>query len=202
MTQATPDIHRLIDFHRLLLQLQAVDRVPLLPNSDTRSENDVEHSYNLAMAVWFLSEYFPGLDRSKVIRYAMAHDLLEIHAGDTYIYADQAILDTKAEREAAAVKQLEKDWGGDFPDLLNTIHEYEGKSTEEAKFVYALDKIMPIILIFIGQGYTWQKEKITLEQLHAVKKDKVALSPEVNQYYKQLYKLLQDHQHYFTGQKH
>lgn len=192
-----PDIHRLIDFHRLLLQFQAVKRVTHVPG-DFRAENDTEHSYNLAMTAWFIVQYFPGLDRDKVIRCALVHDLVEIHAGDTYVYADAATLATKHDREAAALKKLRHDWL-DFPELIEGITSYEQKDSEEAKFVYALDKIMPIMLIFIGKGYTWQQEKITVEQLHAVKKDKVALSPEIKPYYDELYALLLAHQHYFTG---
>jgi hypothetical protein len=110
------------------------------------------------------------------------------------------MLDSKPEREAAALKQLEQDWP-DFPALTELIHEYETKDSEEAKFIYALDKIMPIMLIYLGKGYTWQKEKITLEQLDAVKRDKVALSPGIKVYYDQLFGLLTQHSHYFTGQK-
>lgn len=130
-----PDINRVIDFHRLLLQFQAIERVTHVPRGqDFRLENDTEHSYNLAMVGWFLSEYFPHLDRDTVIRYALVHDLVEIHAGDTYVYADQSALDSKAEREAAALEQLEKDWQ-DFGDLTKTIHAYESKSDDEARFV-------------------------------------------------------------------
>lgn len=199
-----PDIHRLIDFHRLLLQFQAIERVIHVPSSSQsdqlRWENDTEHSYNLTMTAWFLCKHFPVLDSNKVIRYALAHDMVEVHAGDTYIYADQQQLATKASREAAALKQLEQEWS-DFPDLLETIHAYEARTDQEAKFVYALDKIMPIMTIFIHEGHTWQTEKITLDMLDKVKRNKVALSPEIAPYYDQLYDLLLKHRHYFTGRK-
>jgi 5'-deoxynucleotidase YfbR-like HD superfamily hydrolase len=193
-----PDIRRLISFQRLLLQFQAVERVTHVAKGEAfRAENDTEHSYNLAMAAWFLSAYFPHLDQDKLIRYALAHDLVEIHAGDTYIYADQAQLNTKADREAKALRQLEADWP-DFRDMTATIHAYESKTDEESKFVYALDKIMPILVIFISEGYTWQKEGITPERLDSVKRHKVRLSPEIAPYYDELYELLQKHRHYFT----
>jgi 5'-deoxynucleotidase YfbR-like HD superfamily hydrolase len=121
---------------------------------------------------------------------------LEVHAGDTYIYADQSVIDTKKEREHAALKQLEQEWP-DFPDMLNNIKEYEDKTSEEAKFVYALDKIMPMMLIYIGEGYTWQKENITHKRLHQVKRHKVAASKEVNEYYKELHELLKQNSHLF-----
>jgi hypothetical protein len=60
---------------------------------------------------------------------------------------------------------------------------------------------MPIMLIFLGQVYTWQQEGITPEQLHEAKRHKVAVSKEINPYYEELYQLLQQHPHYFTGKR-
>jgi putative hydrolase of HD superfamily len=194
---AKPDIHRLFDFQDLLLKFQAVERITHVPPT-FRPENDTEHSYNLAMMAWFLAGHFPELDRDRLIRMALIHDLVEAHAGDTYIYADQATLDTKAGREAEALRQLEKDWP-DFPELTGLIHEYENRGSPEAKFIYALDKIMPIMLIYAGKGHTWQREGITRERLHAAKKDKVAQSPAIENYYNQLHGLLIQNEHYFTG---
>lgn len=192
-----PDISRLITFQSLLLNFQAIQRVTHMPKT-FQPENDVEHSYSLAMSAWFLAQYFPHLDCDKIIRYALVHDLVEVHAGDTYIYANQATIATKRTREHAALKQLEQDWP-DFPDLTATIKDYETHHSEEAKFVYALDKIMPIMVIFIAEGYTWQQEGITPERLHAVKQHKVAVSPEIAPYYDQLYELLLQNRHLFTG---
>lgn len=195
MTKQSPSLQRLLDLHSLLLQLQQVKRIVHLPDNHEQ-ENDTEHSYNLAIAAWFLVQYFPKLNKDRVIRFALVHDLVEVYAGDTYIYAEQSIVDGKKEREKAALKRLEKEWP-DFSEMVKLIKAYEAKTSEEARFVYALDKIMPILLIFLGEGYTWQKEGIGLEQLHNVKKNKVALSPEIDRYYQELYSLLQKNTHLF-----
>jgi 5'-deoxynucleotidase YfbR-like HD superfamily hydrolase len=152
------------------------------------------------MTAWFVAQYFPRLDRDKVIRYALVHDIVEVHAGDTNIYADPEFLATKKSREAAALKQLEKDWP-DFGDLVGTIKDYETHTSDEAKFVYALDKIMPIIMIFLGEGYTWHKDNIPLSRLDAAKRHKIAVSPEIAPFYDQLYALLVEHHHYFPPEK-
>ncbi|HYH75307.1 MAG TPA: HD domain-containing protein [Candidatus Saccharimonadales bacterium] len=192
-----PDITRLLSFQSLLLQFQAIERVTHIPGSH-RPENDTEHSYNLAMTAWFVSQYFPELDKDTVIRYALIHDLVEVHAGDTYVYADQAMLDSKHEREAAALAKLEAEWP-DFPAMANTIKAYELRADAEAKFVYALDKIMPIMVIFLSEGYTWQQEGITPERLDQVKRHKVAVSPEIEPYYQALYQLLLANRHFFAS---
>lgn len=192
-----PDIERLLEFQRLLLAFNQVDRMVHRKHGERFVyENDTEHSYNLAMTAWFLAEYFPSLNRELVIRYALVHDLVEVHAGDTYIYGSRAELDSKQEREEQALTKIRKDWA-DFPSLAKDIEAYESRENEEAKFVYALDKIMPILQIYIHDGHTWKQEGITAERLDAVKRDKVALSPEIDAYYQQLYDLLVKNEHLF-----
>jgi len=190
-----PDITRLIELQQLLQQLAQTERMcERRHHGSFVHENDTEHSYNLAMTAWFLAGHFPHLDRDRLIRLALVHDLLEVHAGDTPVYADEALLASKHEREVAAVEKLRREWQ-DFPELLEHIDSYESRESEEAKFVYALDKIMPIMLIYINDGRTWQQEGVTLDRLDGVKQGKVNLHPAVKVYYDQLYALLEDAPH-------
>lgn len=152
-------------------------------------ENDTEHSYNLALSAWYLAQHFPELNVDLVIKYALVHDLVEIYAGDTYIYGTKQELATKQEREALAAKKLQNEWA-DFPAMNNLIQAYEKKADPESLFIYALDKIMPIMLIYIHDGYTWKKKGISAKMLHEAKLSKVQLSPEILPYYEQLYALL------------
>lgn len=185
-----PDIHRLLELQKLLLQFSQIERVIDRKHKDAYiRESDTEHSYNLAMTAWFLAPYFPNLNTGELIKYALAHDLVEVHAGDTYAFADKELIDSKAAREAAAVEQLKSDWP-DFKELHDIIHAYEQKDSDEAKFIYALDKIMPIMAIYNSDGYTWKHEGLTLERLHEVKKQQIAISGEIQPYYDELYDLL------------
>jgi putative hydrolases of HD superfamily len=185
-----PDIHRVLAFQQLLLTFSQIQRrVDRKQDEAYIKESDTEHSYNLALTAWYLCAFFPKLDHDTVIRFSLVHDLVEVHAGDTHIFAAQEELQSKAEREAAAFKQLSADWP-DFPDLLAQIQAYEQHDSEEAKFVYALDKIMPILQIYLSGGYTWKQENITPQQLHEAKKHKVAVSADIAPYYDELYQLL------------
>lgn len=191
-----PDIHRLLELQRFLDTFQRIQRTMFIPDG-SRHENDTEHSYNLAMSAWYLSQFFDHLDRDTVIRIAMVHDLVEIHAGDTYFYADASTLRTKAKREAAALQRLRKEWA-DFPEMTNMIAAYEHRTSEEAKFVYALDKIMPVMVIYLGGGHTWKQHNITHQMLHDGKKQKVTASKEISHYYNQLHALLLDNPELFA----
>ena len=184
------DIYRLIELQQLLASFNQVDRMSHRRHAGVFvPENDTEHSYNLAMSAWYLAQWFPELNKDRIIQYALVHDLVEGHAGDTYIYGTEAELASKEKREADALQQLEKDWT-DFGEMSQTIRSYEQRGDAESKFVYALDKIMPIMLIYINDGYTWKKEGVTVDMLHKAKIGKVSLSPEILPYFNELHELL------------
>lgn len=188
-----PDIHRVLELQKLLAQFNQVERVAHRDHlGKFVRENDTEHSYNLAITAWFLAEWFPELDKNKVIAYALIHDLVEVYAGDTYIYGTEEELNSKAEREAESLKRLEEEWA-DFKDMTTAIADYETKETPEARFVYALDKLMPVMLIYIHNGYSWKENNVTVKMLHDAKHDKVKLSPEILPYFEQLHDLLLQH---------
>jgi putative hydrolase of HD superfamily len=187
-----PGIERIIEFQQLLLKFSHIDRMIHRKPASNKGyvlENDSEHSYNLAMTAWFLAEYFPELDKDLVIRLALIHDLVEVHAGDTYVFADEAELASKKDRERAALQKLKKEWD-DFKSLTDHIMEYENLTSSEAKFVYALDKVLPVITIYINEGFTWKDKSITTEMLYKEKIPKVSLFPDIESYYLKLHELL------------
>lgn len=192
-----PDIHRLLEFQRLLLQFQAIERRIHVPPGTAALENDSEHSYGLAMIGWYLAQYFPELDRDRIIRIALAHDIIEIHAGDTYSYSEQHILDDKETREKLALEQLEADWR-DFPEMLEAIHDYKAKDSPEAKFVYALDKLHPALIDYTNEGRGWRELGITAQMFRKEKDKKVPISPQINEYMDQLHELLSKQLHLFA----
>jgi len=194
-----PSIHRLIQLHRLLLDFRAVERVTRIPGRPER-ENDVDHSYSLAMMAWFLTPYFPHLDRDTLIRMSLIHDLTEVHAGDTFVFGEHEHLSSKNDREKAALTRLAADWP-DWPEMAELLKHYEDRSSEEAKFVYALDKVMPIILSIIGGGRDFQDYNVTLELMHEQKRGKVSVSPEINEYYTELLEVLRTMPHLFPEAK-
>ncbi|HSX36413.1 MAG TPA: HD domain-containing protein [Patescibacteria group bacterium] len=192
-----PDIRRLIEFHKLLLDFRAVERKMRIPGTK-QLENDVDHSYTLAMMAWFLAPHFPELDRDMVIRMSLVHDIIEVHAGDTPVFGDSEHLGTKAQREADALAQLTIDWP-DFPEMTRILHEYEARDNDEAMFVYALDKAMPLIMGTFNGGLDYRGQNVTQEAAHASKRHKVALSPPINDYYYELLDLLaKEHPKFFA----
>lgn len=183
-------LDRLLSFAKIINELQTVERVIRIKGGG-RWENDVEHSYSLAMLAWYIldTERLP-LDRDRVFRYALAHDLVEVYAGDTYLYSeDKAFLDSKPERERLAAERLQEEFP-EIPEMHAAISGYVTKEDAESRFVYALDKIEPILKIYLAGGETWQEKGVTLSMLYESKRDKVALSPEIQPYFDELMQLL------------
>ncbi|MCL5784167.1 MAG: HD domain-containing protein [Patescibacteria group bacterium] len=167
----------ILDFVQFTHKVQQVRRTIYVTGED-RDENDAEHSFQLAMLAWYIATSTDlKLDENKIIKYALAHDLVEVYAGDTYFYTtDKSLKDSKKKREKDAAKQIKKEFP-EFGQMHQIINDYESLSDPEAKFIYALDKILPAINVFLDQGRSWQRDKVTYEMLRT-KDIKVAVSQE------------------------
>lgn len=133
----------------------------------SRTENDAEHSWHLALMAMLLTEYAEkqALDIFRIIKMVLIHDIVEIDAGDTYLYDEQAAQD-KAEREQKAADRLFGLLPNDQMDEFRALwEEFEDKSTPEAKFAAALDRFQPLLHNYYTEGKSWKA--------HGVRSDKV-----------------------------
>ena len=185
-----PTVQRLADLQQLIADFSKIKRaVPLADAND--AENDVEHSYGLAITCWFLHDKIaPDLNLGKILCYALAHDIVELHAGDTYPW-DTAAVATKYAREKDALRQIETDWK-DFSTLTEYAEGYADKIDEEAKFTYAVDKLLPVLMIEQGDAKKiWEKKKLSLQMEHD-NKTTILKSDIVAPYYKLLIQWLDE----------
>jgi putative hydrolases of HD superfamily len=136
---------------------------------ERRHENAAEHSWHLAMAVLQFHNYSnQPVDILKCLKMALIHDLVEIDAGDTFIYADKA---DKFEQE---IKAAERIFGllpqAEGNDLKLLWLEFEAGETAESKFVRALDRFLPMYSNILSRGYSWRNHKVRSEQIIAKNK--------------------------------
>ena len=182
------NLEDMMQFSQLMLRLQDVIRAIHVPGRDIK-ENDVEHSYHLAMMGWYLNISGKlGYDTDSLIKYALIHDLAEAYAGDVSAL-DLVGRIGKPEREAAALQRIRDE----FPlaeEIVSAVHNYETLADEEAKFIYALDKLMPMVMVYLADGRTWQEEKQGFTLMHNCQAPKIAVSAPVNELYSQLKALL------------
>jgi len=126
-------------------------------NDGSRRENSAEHSWHLALMALVLGEHAPrGTDLAKVSAMVVLHDLVEIDAGDLYVYADEAAQRRQAVAERAAADRLfgllPPEQGAAFRALWD---EFEQRITPEARFARALDRLQPLIANYEAGGKTW-----------------------------------------------
>lgn len=132
----------------------------------SRLENDAEHSWHFALMAVVLSEYAndPSLNVLKVVKMALIHDLVEIDAGDAYVY-DEIAKAAQYEKEKKAADRifnlLPEDLAKEYRQLWD---EFETGLSAEAKFARALDRLHPILMNYHSKGKSWKENKIRLEQ--------------------------------------
>lgn len=159
------DIEKLFSFIVEIDKMKTVYRQTYILNED-RQETDAEHSWHMAIMVPLLSKYSnEPIDEGHTIKLCLAHDLVEIYAGDTYCYDAKAGED-KEEREKASAKKLFSML--DEP-LRTEIHslwlEFEAGETPEAKFAAAMDRVQPLLLNLERNGRSWIRNGIHFSQV-------------------------------------
>ena len=127
----------------------------------SRRENDAEHSWHMAMYAMVLEEYAPkGTDILKVIKMALLHDIIEVYAGDTFLF-DEEMIKSKEKREKEAAEKIYSILPEEQCMEMKALwEEFEEKQTNEAIFCAALDGVQPIMLNYLTEGGTWKEYNI------------------------------------------
>ena len=146
---------------------QILRQTPITEKS--RQENSAEHSWHVALMAILLLEYAnnPQIDVLQIVKMLLIHDLVEIDAGDTFCYDDQARQDQHL-RELKAAKRifnlLPSDQAAEMQALWD---EYETRQTINAQYANALDRLQPILLNFFTDGDAWQRHDVKQHQVVA-----------------------------------
>ncbi len=139
----------------------------------SRRENSAEHSWHLGLMSLVLGEYAPaGTDTGRVTAMVLVHDLVEIDAGDLFVYAgDQAQARQEAAERAAADRLFALLPASQAAGFRALWDEFEERRTPEAKFARALDRLQPMLANYQLGGGTWTQHGVTASQVL----DKMAL---------------------------
>lgn len=146
-------------------KLKHVQRQTILLDR-SRRENDAEHSWHLAMMVLLLAEHSDQpINSLKVLKMVLIHDLVEIDAGDTYAYDEEAHHDKSMREQAAADRlfsMLPEDQGQEFRALWD---EFEERATADARFAGAVDRMQPLLHNCLTEGQTWKMHGVRRGQV-------------------------------------
>ena len=132
-----------------------------------RRENDAEHAWHMAVMAYLLKEYSnEEVDICKVMIMCLIHDVVEIDAGDTYCYDEEA-KKSQAEREEAAKNRLFSILPEDQKEELTALfEEFEAGETAEARFAKAMDNFQPLLLNNSNDGNDWQEHGVSAEKVY------------------------------------
>lgn len=135
---------------------------------DSRRENTAEHSWQIIILAQILFPYAKNradIDLLRVIRMLSIHDLVEIEAGDTFLF-DEAAMVGKFEREKLSAQNifgiLDEPIRSEF---FNLWLEFEEEQTPDAIFACAIDRIMPFIINSHTAGKSWTEAAVTEKQV-------------------------------------
>lgn len=152
-----------IDFIKEIDKVKYIQRKTKLFNSD-RNENDAEHSWHLAMMVLVLAEHSnEPIDVLKVLKMVLIHDIVEIDAGDTFLF-DTTKSHSNTEEELKAAKRI----FGKLPvaqaeEFIAIWEEFEAFETAEAKFARSIDHFEPMLQNASNKGGTWAEFNVPYE---------------------------------------
>jgi putative hydrolases of HD superfamily len=134
----------------------------------SRKENTAEHSWQLALAATILAEHANEPVRTaRVTEMLLVHDLVEIYAGDTFVYADSAAAAEQELREQQAADKLFALLPSDQCAYLRACwDEFEARESAESRFAKSIDRLMPMLLNVASGGGSWQVHAITADKPH------------------------------------
>ncbi len=161
-----------------------------------RRENNGEHVTQLMFFAWMVDSHLRlGHNMKRVFEYILVHDLPETYAQDTPAFPDpkgngRALASSKVSRELKAIERIASEWRSAFPSLVSALEAYRAQSDRESRFVYALDKILPILNVVDDEGWSWRRLDVNLESLDLYKRSRIATHPEVAHLYEQIFTFL------------
>ena len=143
-----------------------------------RNENDAEHAWHMAIMAYLLREYSnEEVDTAKVMLMCLIHDIVEIDAGDTYAYDEEAVKTQKAREDAAKNRIFSLLPDDQKAEMIALFDEFEDYSTAESRFAHSMDNLQPIILNNSNDGGDWKEHGVSAETVYG-RQRKTALGSE------------------------
>lgn len=157
---------RQVNFIREIDGLKRILRQTLLADG-SRRENSAEHSWHLAVMAAVLYEHADeDVDLNKVIKMLLVHDIVEIDAGDTFLYDPRRQHDDRRAAEEKAARRIFRLLPSDQAENFIALwREFEDRETPEARFAAAMDRLQPVLHNVFTDGITWREHGVTSGQV-------------------------------------
>lgn len=185
------NISQIFDFLHLMKDLKTTKRFKDSPKMPRPTESVSDHTWRLVLMVMlFVDELDLKIDELKAMKIAIVHDITETITDDvdySLICQGKVTKEEKHKQEVEAIKKirsmLPKKIGKEIYDLWL---EYENKTSQEAKFIKALDKMETLTTVLEAGHKCYSNPKATT--LYAG--DHINNYPELEPVYNELKKRL------------
>jgi len=133
-----------------------------------RYENSAEHSWHVCLSALMLKDFAnESVNIERVVKMLLIHDLGEIDAGDTIIYASET--NELKDEEAAGIKRILSILPDEMEgELMELWYEFEAGETADSKFAKAVDRVPPLLHNIHGNGHSWKAHGITRDKVFSV----------------------------------
>jgi len=166
-------------------RLKSIYRKALVQTDKNRFENSAEHSWHAMICAYALKDYFAPLnfDIDKALKMLLIHDIVEIDAGDTFVYGNENNLMQQKSKELAAANRIFCIPNETTSQELHSLwNEFNENKTDTAIFANAIDKIIPFILNANGNGGTWRNHSISAKKIKQRNEQLKLISPPLWKY--------------------
>lgn len=130
-----------------------------------RYENSAEHSWHVCLTALLLKDYAnEPVNIDRVIRMMLVHDLGEIDAGDTLVYAGETP-EIKAKEKAGVARLLGLLPAAQAAELQALWDEFDAGISADARYARAIDRIPPLLQNLHGDGHSWRQNAVPPERI-------------------------------------
>ncbi|AIT09562.1 hydrolase [Candidatus Francisella endociliophora] len=169
-------------------KLKSIYRRCLVQSDNNRRENTAEHSWHAAlMAITFKDYASENINMERVLTMLLIHDIVEIYAGDTYAFDDDAILELQHQKELLALDKifaLMPEYSAN--ELKSLWLEFEQSASADAKYAKAIDKSIPVYRNMATNGGGWVINGPTYKQkVVEINKELKEIAPKLWNYIKE-----------------
>ncbi len=157
-------IEHVLEFMVEIEKLKDVQR-KTRPVGLNRYENSAEHSWHVCLSALMLKDYAnEPINIDRVIKMLLIHDLGEIDAGDTIIYAGET-KEIKEKEEAGIKRVFSLLPAGKADQYISLWREFEQGESIDAKYAKAIDRVPPLLHNLKGNGHSWNDNNVPKEKV-------------------------------------
>lgn len=135
---------KILDFSLIVGESKLIKRTGWIREKIKGPESVAEHSFRLSVMAMVISDILV-LDKDKLIKMAIMHDLGEVITGDIVVWISGEVVDIKkhVEKEKLEKKGIEKIFKviGKSKEYVKIFEEMTERATQEAKIFWQLDKL-------------------------------------------------------------